>query len=343
MKNAQEIVKSFWDALNERQREVLASRFGLGKSGGQETLAAIGERYHITRERVRQIETAALKIVRRKIDENKDAQELLDKCKKYLKKNGGVVAQEAMLNYVRSQASDITKNHLDILLAASNAFEAYAEDEKFNAFYYLDASQMKAAGQFIDKWASFLKDHKEEVLEGAYDTLYRKFVATRGISLDTADSYVGISKKIAENPYGDKGLAEWPEIVPSKIRDRIYLVLKKKSEPLHFATIAAMINTAGLQEKPALVPTVHNELIKDERFVLVGRGIYGLAEHGFAPGTAREVIHQVLRKHGPLTAQQVVDKVQEERFLKPNTIMVNLQNKSHFERRGDGTYKIREA
>ena len=86
---------------------------------------------------------------------------------------------------------------------------------------------------------------------------------------------------------------------------------------------------------------MHNELIKDERFVLVGRGMYGLSEQGYEPGTAREVIAKVLKKQGPLAAADVVTHVNKQRFFKPNTILINLQNKASFERLPDGKYRVR--
>lgn len=150
-------------------------------------------------------------------------------------------------------------------------------------------------------------------------------------------------KKIGKNPYGDVGLSEWTEIQPKTVRDRIYLALKKKGEPLHFRTIAQLINQYSTKAKPASAPTVHNELIKDTRFVLVGRGMYALSEDGYEPGTAREVIHRILKKNGPLRPKEVMLAVQKERFFKPNTVLVNLQNKSFFKRMPDGTYRIRES
>ena len=95
---------------------------------------------------------------------------------------------------------------------------------------------------------------------------------------------------------------DWPEISPKTVRDKIYLVLKKNDEPLHFETIARRINEVKFDDgQKALGPTVHNELIKDDRFVLVGRGMYGLQERGYEPGIAREVIAKVLKEKGPLT------------------------------------------
>ncbi len=107
--------------------------------------------------------------------------------------------------------------------------------------------------------------------------------------------------------------------------------------------IAKVINESGLSGQVALAPTVHNELIKDERFVLVGRGMYALREHGYEPGIAREVIQKVLREAGPLKPNDVVAHVAKQRFFKPNTVLINLQNKSFFERLPDGRYRVREA
>ncbi len=44
-----------------------------------------------------------------------------------------------------------------------------------------------------------------------------------------------------------------------------------------------------------------------------------------------------------MKSKEIVSAVQEKRFFKYNTILVNLQNKDLFERLGDGTYKVREA
>ena len=69
---------------------------------------------------------------------------------------------------------------------------------------------------------------------------------------------------------------------------------------LNFREISEAINRTNFVGRAAHPQTVHNELIKDPRFVLVGRGIYGLSEHGFKPGIAREIISQILKEEGPL-------------------------------------------
>jgi hypothetical protein len=92
--------------------------------------------------------------------------------------------------------------------------------------------------------------------------------------------------------------------------------------------------------KKAHVATTHNELIKDPRFVLVGRGLYALAEWGYMSGVVKDVIRKVLENNGPLTREQVIAKVLKERYVKENTIIVNLQNPKFFKKNKEGQYSI---
>lgn len=49
--------------MTEREREVLELRFGLKKDGRSHTLEAIGQRFKVTRERIRQIEAKAIRLL----------------------------------------------------------------------------------------------------------------------------------------------------------------------------------------------------------------------------------------------------------------------------------------
>jgi predicted Zn-ribbon and HTH transcriptional regulator len=343
MAKTDKIFDSLWEGLTPRQKEIVLGRFGLGKSSERQTLAALGDRYQITRERVRQIEASALQVLKKKITAHPQITELLARGKKFVQMAGGVIREEALLKELNSALEGLTNNHLALLLETSEAFYGYGEDEDFIAFYYSDQKALKEAKRFIDQLAKFLHVRKDDVLEGKYRDHFASFVAKQGIDTKHAESYVEISKRIHSNPYGDIGLRDWPEIHPSTIRDRIYLVLRKNKQPLHFEEIAQSINNVGFYTRKALVPTVHNELIKDSRFVLVGRGMYALAEFGYEPGTAKEVIHKVLKKKGALTTKEIISAVQEERFFRPNTVIANLQNKELFSRLDDGRYSVRES
>src|SRR3989338_7120196 len=120
---------------------------------------------------------------------------------------------------------------------------------------------------------------------------------------------MAISKSLDKNVFGEFGLASWAEIHPRGVRDKSYLVLKKEGKPKHFREITQLINDARFSPRKAHVQTVHNKLIKDNRFVLVGRGIYGLSEWGYEPGTVKEVIASLLRKEGPQSKENIVAHV----------------------------------
>ena len=344
MATIMKIVNTALTGLNPRQKEVLLARFGLEKEAGEgETLAAIGDRLKITRERVRQIENAGTGIARANLAKNPEAVLVVEKIKKYIAGKGGVAKKTDVVEFAASFARGARENQLDFLAEVSGAFSLYRDDENYHPFYYASDKDMKGAKSFVEGWVNFLDARKEKILSGAYRAQLAGFIKSKGVGDAVAENYLAIAKHIHQNPYGDTGLRAWPEIRPMTVRDKIYLVLKKKGEPLHFEDIAKHINKIQFDGQAALAPTVHNELIKDERFVLVGRGIYALRESGYEPGTAREVIAKVLKNQGPLTPAEVVTKVNAQRFFKANTILINLQNRNFFERLSDGKYRVREA
>lgn len=343
MISASKIFNSLFDNLASRQREVVLGRFGLDKSGQPQTLAALGSKYGVTRERVRQIEVAALALFKKEILSSDDFSAIINKSKNVLKDAGGVVRKEVLLDALKSVVDGLTENHLALIIEATKSFSFHAEDKHHYGFYYLDKNSLKIATNFIGQWTAFLHTKKDHVLRGKYQEFLSAFLDKKDISESVAENYLSITKKIHGNPFGDKGLSDWSEIKPRTIRDRAYLVLKKKGEPLHFRFITNTINEIGFDARKASAPTVHNELIKDNRFVLVGRGIYALAEHGYEPGTAREIIQKVLKKYGSMKPREIILAIQKERFFKPNTILVNLQNKSYFERLPNGNYQVRES
>ncbi|MDP2944187.1 MAG: sigma factor-like helix-turn-helix DNA-binding protein [bacterium] len=85
-------------------------------------------------------------------------------------------------------------------------------------------------------------------------------------------------KNLEQNKYGEWGIADWGEVKPKTVNDKIYLILKHAKSPLHFTEIAKKINEMKFDKKIANAATVHNELILDDRYVLVNRGTYGLKE-----------------------------------------------------------------
>jgi RNA polymerase primary sigma factor len=61
------LVQEILGTLPDREREILALRFGLA-DGKERTLEEVGERFGVTRERIRQIQEEALKTIRKKME-----------------------------------------------------------------------------------------------------------------------------------------------------------------------------------------------------------------------------------------------------------------------------------
>jgi len=157
-------------------------------------------------------------------------------------------------------------------------------------------------------------------------------------------SHIEISKHILKGSEGSYGLRHWPEINPKSIKDKAYLVFKKEKKPLHFTGVAYCINNLSWlkSSSKANAQTVHNELIKDPRFVLIGRGLYALRDWGYEPGTVRDVISKLfLEEKRALTKAEVVRRVLKKRHVGENTIILNLQNKNYFQKNPQGKYTIR--
>ncbi len=338
MKNINSVVEEILIMLPPKQRRIVNGRFGL-KAGKIETLQEIGNELKITRERVRQIETQALKKIKDKTEEK--GKDILDFARKHLLSAGGVKSDESFINdliyglKIDPKIKNVKEKVRFVLLVAGEPLY-YKEDDKMNSYWYSSNEAKKKFLNFIDEMTKFLngKDKTSVLTNKLYINQCKDLVSCHLLS---------IPKHFGVNIFGDFGLRSWPEIEPKTIRDKVYLVLKKHGHPLHFTDIAKYSYKYGLDKKVPHIQTVHNELIKDKRFVLVGRGMYALKEHGFEPGTVKEVLVNLLKKNGPLGTDRIIELVNSQRLVKENTVLLNLQNKSYFKKLGDGRYGIKEA
>jgi DNA-directed RNA polymerase delta subunit len=337
-----ELLKKLIESLPKRQKEIIVHRFGLGEKKPK-TLAALGAKYGITRERVRQIEAAALRSIAKSALKDDKLNNLHQKALNHIQDLGGVRREDVLVDDLRFvlKDQDLDLAVIDLLFTIFKKPFYFPENKDFFAFWYTSLESLNANKNFVSKIAKILKGKKEEVISRKkFDDIFYQVVKDRSIPEAVAANFLLNSKKFAVNPYGDFGLAEWPEIVPKTVRDKSYIVLKKRASPLHFREIALEINKLKFDSKKAHPQTVHNELIKDPRFVLVGRGMYALREHGYEPGTAREILIKILKKHGPASFDKIVQLVSEQRVLKNNTILINLQNKKYFKKLDGGLYHL---
>lgn len=323
------------DPLKGRATDVLINRFGLGKDATQKTLEEIGKKYGITRERVRQIESAALASIR-KSEQYQLEQELFQELRDVIHRLGAVIAERELLESLADD--EVTQNHVQFHLHLSDHFTKHKENNHFEARWSVHdqiAEDVHTALQSLYK--SLNKDHilsESEIIKEL--TKHTQTAHTQYEEDEVIRRWLNLSKRIAKNPLEEWGRADSSNIKIRGVRDYAFLVMRKHGSPMHFREVAkAITETFGRKSHAA---TTHNELIKDSRFVLVGRGMYGLKEWGYKPGVVRDVIRDILEKKGPMTKEEIIDSVLKERYLKRNTILVNLQNPKYFKKTKDGRY-----
>lgn len=330
------VVKKLLASAPERAREVLTLRFGLGSTATRETLESIGERWGITRERVRQIEAAGIDAVRSG-KAFKECASAFDELATYIESLGAVIPEDTLL--AELAADEKSRNRIRFMLVVGSVFIRERETDEFYARWHVDQSTAKQVHGALSKLYSRLDD--AEVLSEA-DIINRFLEELKEVNEayrneEILKRWLSISKTISKNPLSEWGKAHSPAIRTKGIRDYAYLVIKQKGEPMHFSDVAKSITQ--MFSKKAHVATTHNELIKDSRFVLVGRGLYALSEWGYSPGVVRDVIRDALSK-GPLTRDEVIDAVKKVRYVKDNTILVNLNDTKYFKRGKDGKYVL---
>lgn len=330
-----QVTKKLLSVLPDRARDVLEKRYGLGANSESQTLEAIGKIYGITRERVRQIENYGIQSIQ-KSSVYREFTHTFEELKDAIQQLGGVVNEKALFDELTKDSS--LRNHLFFILMVGEPFRRIKEDSSFNYRWCLEqklsGTVEKALKNIFDSLSEDDLITEEEIIArlkhelGEVEECYRDEAIFK--------RWLSISKQIDKNPLGEWGHASSPNVRAKGIRDYAYLAVKRHGSPMHFKEVADSIKS--LFEKKAHVATTHNELIKDERFVLVGRGLYALTEWGYSAGVVKDVLRDVLQTHGPLTREEIIDKVRRERYVKDNTIIVNLQDTTLFKRLPDGNY-----
>lgn len=338
--------------LSARNRDIISRRFGL-KTGKRETLESIGQSYGITRERVRQIEEASLRLIRENTKSAKgvNIKPFVSLAVNVLEQAGGVLSDDSMFEKFfgsqgqKSQSLPAHNASLAFMLAVDGNLKRHTEDESFNSFWSLGDQHSQSFKTTVASMVNALKNNKSTVHDSVIGDFWKNHgLQTKSVPGALLLSYAFPSKELGKNIFGDVGLTSWPEIKPRGVRDKSYLVLKREKKPLHFTSIAKLINSFGFSGRKANVQTVHNELIKDNRFVLVGRGMYGLSEWGYKSGTVKDVLVDLFKDSSkPLHKDEIVQYVLSHRMVKENTILLNLQDSNTFNKKGDGFYELREA
>ena len=341
-KQLAETITKMLENLPERYRDILIQRYGLNRGEKRRTLESIGQDYSITRERVRQIENAARASILESRELLVEVKKIIAELKRIINLNGGVIPEKDILGQFTDNVDE--QDYLHFLLHLGDPFSLgthkhlkdrvwYTKEENFNAFKNslndlykdLNTDEILTEKEIVNRFAEKIKKYSND---------------KRLLKLSSVKKLINISKQIDSNNLGQWGLAESREITLKGAKDYAFLILKETQKPLHFTEIAK--KTKELFGKDINVATVHNELIKDDRFILVGRGKYGLASwKQFSGGTVADVIVEVLKESKkPLSKEEIIERVLDRKDVRKQTILINLSKKKLFAKSKDKKYTL---
>jgi hypothetical protein len=321
---------------HEREREIITRRFGLFDR--RETLEQIGELLGITRERVRQLEKAILMRLKNTAEEGKvPAIHTIERAiVRDLSETGRVARIHDITERLVGPSNDARhRAHVAFVAELSPNITVVSENDHYHhAIAIKEHGDEKKIKSYVDEVVQTIKKHGEPL---SIENLHAKLSHEHP---NHVRALASTSKHLASLK-DSWGLVKWPTVNPKNIRDKIYVILNENSAPMHFSDIAKAIKQSNFKRKDVTTQAIHNELIKDRRFVLIGRGIYALDHWGFSKGTVADIIANVLEKaNEPLHRDEIVKRVLESRHVKETTILLNLQSKPQFKRVAKATYAL---
>lgn len=316
----------------EREREIISRRFGLYDR--RETLEQIGELLGITRERVRQLEKAIISRLKSNSENLPHLDDIQAHLTEHLSELGGV-SRVAHLAARVGEGDKRDQAHVAFIATLSTKLIVLSENDDYHHSVAIrDQHNLDSLKKHVLELRTTIKEHGKPltIVELHQKLSHHEPAQLKGLA--------STSKHLASLK-DQWGLVKWPTVNPKNIRDKIYVVLQDNGKPMHFNDIAEAIQTSNFKRKDVTTQAIHNELIKDKRFVLIGRGIYALKEWGFKKGTVSDSITEVLKKAGePLHRDEIVKRVLKQRQVKETTILLNLQGKPQFKRVAKATYDL---
>jgi predicted Zn-ribbon and HTH transcriptional regulator len=323
----------------EREREIITRRFGLYDR--RETLEQIGELLGITRERVRQLEKAILLRLKIAAEEGKIPSILgFEKLfVRNLSDMGRIARVSDLADRLLGKTTDQRERaHVAFIATLSPSLTVIDENDSYHhAVGIAQYGDEKAIRAEVDEIVKAIKKHGEPL------TIEQLHTQLSYEHPDHVRALASVSKLLAHLK-DNWGLVKWPTVNPKNIRDKIYVILAEKGKPMHFSEISGSIKDSSFKRKDVTTQAIHNELIKDKRFVLIGRGIYALDSWGFSKGTVSDIIADVLKQATePLHRDEIVKRVLKSRQVKETTILLNLQSKPQFKRVAKATYTFSEV
>lgn len=332
----EEVVNSITKDINDRAIVMIADRFGFGKKDSK-TLGEIGDKYGITRERVRQIIKEAVNKAKQKAQKDDLFRKAEEKIKFTINKKHGIISREELVRMLAEDEKE--ENFIDFVLHCSDSFNLIYDEEEMEEAVAHDKFDFNLWKGVKEKAKEILHLKKEALHP---DHFYDEFLKKHpDLEREAFFSFLSVSREIKKGFFEKWGIVHWREITPKGVKEKAHLIIKEHKKPLHFRDVAKLIDKYKLNKRKTHPQTVHNELIKDDKFVLVGRGTYALKEWGYQKGTVKDVITEILNESPtPLHQDEIIEKVLSVRDVKKTTIIINLNN--FFQKVDKQKYSLKE-
>ncbi|MEK7172075.1 MAG: sigma factor-like helix-turn-helix DNA-binding protein [Patescibacteria group bacterium] len=338
---AKDLVNNLLILLSPKEKHIIENRYSLNNRP-HATLEKIGREFNVTRERIRQIEKNALRKLSRNVTNTR-----LHSFNQYanivIQKYEGVILEDKIVSEILALITDpktVDAFALKLSLELDSNLEHVPNTINYYPYFKLKTIERKEIMDLCEQTIAYLKGKNEiENIEGVLSMLEskmgKKFSRQFAMSCLELDRRIKIVKK-------GIGLSEWRNINPRTLRDKIFYILNEIQKPMHYVELSNRISETHFDKKTINVQAVHNELIRDNAFVLIGRGIYALRKWGYEDGTVSDVVAGILKEKGPLTRDQIIAEVLKKRQVKRITILLNLKNKPIFERVGRDAYGLKK-
>ncbi|MBU1018716.1 MAG: sigma factor-like helix-turn-helix DNA-binding protein [Patescibacteria group bacterium] len=337
--NLSELIENLLIVLNDKEKHIIERRFALHQKKKQ-TLEQIGQKFSVTRERIRQIEKNALKKLTRNAL-NTNLRILNEYAKAVIEKHSGIITEEKLLATILNALKNISAeelNELKLALTLDPELEKIANTINYEPNWRLKKIPFQMVKEVTQVGLKVLKENGDvmsnlEIAKAVAEKLNEKVPTEFIVNTMEVDKRVKLTEK-------GFGLKTWRHINPRTLRDKISFVFEREHKPLHFVKIANLISEGQFDTKTVNTQAVHNELIRNEDFILIGRGIYALSKWGYTPGTVAEIIEQILDGGKTLSREEIIKEVLKQRQVKTITIYLNLKNKKQFKRVGRDSYQL---
>lgn len=339
--NFTELMTRILGLLTAKEKDIIERRFAI-RSPKKETLDRIGRSYSITRERVRQIEAVAIQKLAR-ISQDPSMQLVHNLAVSVLKENGEVMIEDklvqAMIKLMDTEKK-LNPNSLKFALRVSRHLHKQDKNQFYRAFWFTESFRLQDLKELMREITDILDAERKTM---SFEEIYERLEGEYSKKAVESVMYVDWNFMVLKDE--KYGLKSWRFLNPRSIKDCIIIILKRHKKPLHFREILSVLLKEFPKRKRVTLQACHNELIRHEEFVLLGRGTYGLREWKMSAGTVCDLIVSVFQENNfePMKRKDIIEQVLDRREVRLGTISLNLQKYPFFRRAGRAVYEYVEA